>query len=91
MKATPNAGESNTASKVGERLAWLQGRIVEVRVAYAEIGQLGGETFRAVYEDTVPLGREYFFVFSVAGRRRLIRTSTVVEIAEQGDAPEVAQ
>lgn len=71
-----------TQSKVGERLEWLAGRKVTVRVAYAEIGQLGGETFAAVYEDVVPLGREYFFVFNVAGKRRLVRTSSVIEIAE---------
>ncbi len=76
-----------TQSKLGERLEWLIGKKVTVRVAYAEIGQLGGETFHAVYEDVVPLGREYFFVFNVAGKRRLCRTSSVVEIAErEGDA-----
>lgn len=83
MRTTPNATESNTWSKVGERLQWLQGSVVTVRVAYAEIGQIGSETFKAVYEDTVPLGREYFFVFNVSGRRRLIRTSAVVEISTQ--------
>jgi hypothetical protein len=84
VRSTPAATESNTASKVGERLQWLQGQIVRVRVVYAEIGQLGGETFDAVYEDTVPLGREYFFVFNVSGCRRLIRTSSVVEISTLG-------
>lgn len=72
----------NTASKVGERLAWLQGSKVDVRLCYAEIGQLGGEIFTAVYEDTVPLGREYFFIFNVAGRHRLVRTTSVIEILE---------
>lgn len=72
----------NSGSKVSERLAWLDGRHVSVRVTYAEIGQLGGEQFNAIYRDVVPLGREYFFVFEVAGRRRLIRTGSVVEIIE---------
>ena len=76
--------ESNTQSKVSERLDWLRGHKVAVRVAYAESGQLAGEQFKAVYEDTVPLGREYFFVFNVAGRRRLVRTSSVIEIETDG-------
>ena len=75
-----------TQSKVGERMEWLSGKRVTVRVAYAEIGQVGSETFHGVYEDVVPLGREYFFVFNIAGRRRLVRTSSVVEIAEAADA-----
>lgn len=78
-----DAGQSNTLSKVGERLSWLTGRKVTVRVTYREIGQLGGETFSGVYEDTLPLGRAYFFVFNIAGRRRLITTTSVVEILEE--------
>lgn len=84
QEAKFDQGTSNTLSKVGERLQWLVGRKVTVRVAYAELGQLGSETFRAVYQDTVPLGREYFFIFNIAGRHRLIRTSAVVEI-DTGD------
>lgn len=72
--------KAETGSKVGERLEWLQGQMVRVRVAYAELGQVGGDTFTATYEDTVPLGREYFFIFNASGQRRLIRTSSVVEI-----------
>lgn len=49
------AMKTPTQSKVGERLEWLVGKKVIVRVAYAEIGQLGGEIFRAVYEDVLPL------------------------------------
>ena len=73
-------------TSVSERLAWwLEGAHCLVRVAYAEIGQVGGEQFHAIYRDVVPLGREYFFVFEVAGRRRLVRTSSVVEIAATDD------
>jgi hypothetical protein len=82
--------ESNTQSKVSERLDWLRGHKVLVRVTYAEIGQVGGERFKAVYEDTVPLGRQYFFVFSIAGRRRLVSTTAVVEIETDGDVAEAA-
>ena len=57
--------ESGIRSKVSERLDWLRGRKVVVRVRYAEIGQLGEETFSGVYEDTLLLGREYFFLFSI--------------------------
>lgn len=81
-----DSSQSNTLSKVGERLLWMTGQKVTVRVVYAEIGQLGSDTFNAVYEDTVPLGREYFFVFNISGRKRLIRTSSVVEIITHGDS-----
>lgn len=77
-----------TLSKVSERLLWLKGKRVAVRVAYAEIGQMGGESFNALYEDVLPLGREYFFVFRVSNARVLIRTSTVIEVREiDSDAP----
>jgi hypothetical protein len=76
--------ESNTQSRVSERLEWLRGCKVTVRLTYPEIGQLGGEQFKAVYEDTLPLGRAYFFVFSVAGRRRLVSTTSVIEIETDG-------
>jgi len=82
MSGEFDASKPGTASKVSERLGWLQGKKVSVRICYSEIGQLGGESFVALYEDTVPLGREYFFVFSVSGKRRLVRTSSVVEISE---------
>ena len=73
----------NTQSKVSERIEWLEGSKVTVRLAYAEIGQVNGESFEAVYMTTVPLGREYFFVFSISGKRRLIRCSSVIEVIEQ--------
>lgn len=75
-----------TSSKVGERLLWLSGRRVSVRLSYAELGQLGSETFVATYMDTLPLGRGYFFVFEVAGKRRVVRTESVVEMAEITEA-----
>jgi hypothetical protein len=75
-------GETNTMSKVAERLLWLRNHEVKVRVAYSELGAIGSESFNAVFEDCVPTGREYFFVFNVAGKRRLVRTSSVVEMEE---------
>jgi hypothetical protein len=76
------AKPTNPSSKVAERLEWLIGKSVSVRVAYAEIGQMGGEVFQATYVDIVPLGREYFFVFNVGGLRRVFRTSSVIELQE---------
>lgn len=79
LKSTEPQGQS----RVSERVDFLRGKRVEVRVAYAEIGQIGGETFEAVYVDTVPMGREYFFHFDVGrGLSRLIRTSSVISITE---------
>lgn len=75
--ATPQS-----SSKVGERLLWLSGRSVRVRLRYAELGQLGSEEFVATYEDCHPMGRGYFFVFSVGGKRRVINTEHVVEMNE---------
>lgn len=70
------------SSKVGERMMWLSGRNVRVRLRYAELGQLGSEEFVAQYEDCHPMGRSYFFVFSVGGKRRVIQTEHVVEMSE---------
>ena len=75
--------KTDSVSKVAERLTWLEGQSVTVRVCYAEIGQLGGEVFDAIYRDTLPLGREYFFVFEVDGLSRLVRTPSVVEVRER--------
>lgn len=74
--------DNNTMSKVAERLLWLRKKEVEVHLAYSELGAIGSETFKAVFEDCIPTGREYFFVFNVAGKRRLVRTASVVEIKE---------
>lgn len=69
-------------SKVSERLEWLIGERVAVKVAYSELGQVSSDAFDGVYVDTVPMGREYFFVFEVDGARRLLRTSSVVEVRQ---------
>lgn len=76
---TPN---HPTHSKVAERLEFLAGAEVEVRVAYIEAASNQTETFRATYEDCVPMGREYFYLFGVSGKTRLVRTSSVIEIKE---------
>jgi hypothetical protein len=72
----------DASSKVGERMMWLSGSKVRVRLAYAELGQLGSEEFVATYKDTYPLGREYFFSFEVGGKARIVRTTAVVEMTE---------
>lgn len=61
---------------------WLSGRTVKVRLRYAELGQLGSEEFTATYQDCHPLGRCYFFVFVVGGKRRVVQTEHVVEMME---------
>jgi hypothetical protein len=72
-------------SKVAERLTWLVGKRVSVRVSYAESGQTAGEEFVGIYRDVLPLGREYFFVFEWNNTERIIRTTSVVELIVQGD------
>jgi hypothetical protein len=69
-------------SKVSERLYWLRNKEVRVAVATWETKE-ALEYFDARYEDVVPLGREYFFIFVVKGSRRLIRTTSVIEIQEK--------
>jgi len=71
-----------SSSKVGERLLWLSGKSVRVRLRYAELGQLGSEEFVATYVDCHPMGRGYFFVFEVGGKRRVTQTEHVVEMVE---------
>jgi len=52
------------------------------RSRYVQLEQTGTRTGTRVKAVPVPLGREYFFVFEVGGKRRLVRTSGVTEIAE---------
>lgn len=75
---------SNTLSKVSERVQWLCGSKVTVRMTYFASADAESTMFNAVFEDVLPLGREYFFVFNISGCRRLVRTSNVVEIAQFG-------
>jgi hypothetical protein len=75
----------NSSNRIADRLAWLQGKRVTVRVSYADSGQLSAEEFVGIYRDVVPMGREYFFVFEWNNTERLIRTSSVVEIVAMGD------
>lgn len=77
-------GKKGEESRVSERLEWLEGCRVRVRFSYVKTGHLSEEVFEAEYVDTLPMGREYFFVFVVDGsdKNRLIRTSSVIEIVE---------
>lgn len=70
------------SSKVSERMLWLSGKNVKVKLCYAELGQMGSEEFVAAYHDCLPMGAAYFFVFSVGGRRRMVKTTAVLEMAE---------
>jgi hypothetical protein len=71
-----------SSSKVSERLLWLSGKQVSVRLSYVELGQINSEEFVATYRDTLPMGRAYFFVFEVGGRNRLVRTENVIDMTE---------
>ena len=72
---------AHTTSKVSDRLDWLIGQMVEI---YPQVVSGEGERpipFIAVYQDTLPLGSEYFFKFRLEnGTIRLIRTRAVLEI-----------
>ena len=82
MTQTKDIAKTPAASKVSERLEWLVGKRVFVRVGHSDSGQPGGETFHATYIDVVPLGREYFFVLQQSSVTRMIRTSSVIELSE---------
>jgi hypothetical protein len=82
--------QPEASSKVGERLQWLSGHKVRVRLRYAELGQLGSEEFVATYIDTAPMGRVYFFIFQAGNKRRLVQTEHVVEMATVEDQAEDA-
>jgi hypothetical protein len=84
-------------SIVADRVAFLEGKKVTVRVWWATASAepkdsadspptpdspSGPHVFSAVFESIVPLGREYFFVLRVDGRRSLIRTGSVLEMTE---------
>ena len=69
-------------SKVADRLSWLVGKDVTVRCIDSESAS-GLWEFSAVYRDTLPMGREYFLVFSLPSNppaTRMIRASSVVEL-----------
>ena len=84
----PKGEEKNMAkgmrsvSVVSDRLAWLTGQAVIVKVAAAEyLGIDQPHEFAAVYLETLPMGSAYFFRFKLStGATRLIRTNSVVEI-----------
>ena len=73
---------SGETSKVGERVAFMRGKRVTVRLSYAELGKLTEEAFESTLEDVIPLGREYFFVFVTGSKNRLVRCSSVIEVQE---------
>lgn len=75
---------SESGSKVSNRLAWLEGQRVYVRMSYADTGQVTTSAFEATYLDTLPMGRSYFFVLSVDGARHVVRTENVVSMMELG-------
>lgn len=77
------------SSKVSDRMAWLAGKAVKVKVKLEVDGEWTHETFLAQYLDCYPMGRGYFFVFLVDESRRLVATDQVIEILElQGNKQE---
>ena len=84
-KQTKNADNQPTnrlqpASIVSERLTWLIGRNVRVKLQTSKDGQ--SEDFTAIYEDCLPVGRGYFMVFVVKKKRRLVQSSYVTQLDE---------
>lgn len=75
-----NSNETSPSGKVSERLIWLAGKNVMVRLRSADPSQT--EEFAAIYLDCYPMGRAYFFVLAVAGKRRVIQTDHVLELTE---------
>jgi hypothetical protein len=72
--------KSNTKSVIAERLDWLEGKDVRIRVR-SESGE-EPEQIVAIYLDTLPVGRAYFFKLKVGGVIHLIQTEQVVEVRE---------
>ncbi len=64
-------------SIVARRLAELEGRTFDVRVSWAE-----DRTFRGTFRAAHPVGRQIFLAFDVGGKRRLVNSERVLELAE---------
>jgi hypothetical protein len=76
---------SNGESIVKERVGFLIGRKVVVRVWWSQEGQQSspsGDLFDAILVDCIPIGRDYYFVFEANGKRSIIKTAAVLQISE---------
>jgi hypothetical protein len=81
MRENPTKNTVNqSTSIVSERLTWLIGRNVRVKLQTSAGGQ--SEEFTATYEDCLPVGRGYFMVFMVKEKRRLVQSSYVTQVDE---------
>jgi hypothetical protein len=72
--------QPQSTSIVSERLTWLIGHKVRVKVRANSDGQ--SEDFTGNYEDCLPVGRAYFMVFMVKGLRRMLQSDYIVQIDE---------
>ncbi len=80
-------GATKDGSRVTERLAFLIGKRVRVRVWWnseAQAASPAGDLFVATFIDCLPVGRDYFLVFETNGRprRTIIKSSAVLQIEE---------
>lgn len=87
MSKLPNVIKetANGESVVKERVSFLVGKLVRVRVWWSQEGQQaspGGDLFDAVLVDLVPVGRDYYFVFETSGKRSVIKTAAVLQMSE---------
>ena len=82
-------GATKDGSIASERLEFLIGKLVQVRVwwrAEAQVSSPGGDLFDAILVDVFPIGRDYYYVFASIGdnpKRSIIKTAAVLEIAEK--------
>ncbi len=62
-----------------ERLEWMRGKEVEVRIMYYEESVSRGEVFTGVYVDAVRLGEAAFLLVQIGHVLRAVNTKSIVD------------
>jgi hypothetical protein len=75
-----NRQPQSATSIVSERLTWLIGHKVRVKLRTTPDGQ--SEDFTGIYEDCLPVGRGYFMVFKVEEKRRMLQSDHIIQLDE---------
>lgn len=81
-------GVMKDGTVVQERIAFLIGRRVRVRLWWSDEGRAAspeGDLFEGTLLGCVPIGRDYFFVFSTGGdnpQRSIIKSAAVLQVTE---------
>ena len=71
-----------------ERLEWMRGKEVDVRIVYYEEGAPCGEAFAGVYVDAVRLGEAVFLLVQIGHVLRAVNTKSIVDFSADSGSEE---